>query len=225
MKEDYPIKYNTPSKEDKIFNWIEKYYKWVIIGLLIFGGLAFYFAACKSNPVTPAITIPTKQVVKQVNKSEEILTKRVDSLQASQKGLVTKNVNLEKKLAAAQSKVKELAKIGALNFEPSKPAIGITDTSPQDYAADLTAAALTSDSLCNEVVSNLHQQITLKDSTITLQDEKYNVLRQGFDQVVKNDSANAGIAKYYKGKYKWGKVKEFGFIAAIIALAAKLIFK
>jgi hypothetical protein len=221
-----PKRYSTPAKEDKIFNWIEKYYKWVIIGLLIFGSLAFYFAACKSDAVTQAIIIPTKQVVKQVNKSEEMLTKRVDSLQAIIKTRDSKILSLEQARKVNKDKFNEV--VNRSQIPPVQGTCTDEDIEHQtgsEYTEEIKQAAVNVIAGDDEIIDSLHLQVGSYISQLAIQDEKYSVLKKGFEQVVQNDSINAAAAKSLNKKLKWQKLKTGFVIGAAIGVIGKILIK
>lgn len=170
---------------------------------------------------------PTKTqiIVRETKANTEGYQKKIDTLETRATIYFTRATEAEKRLYAAQQENKRLAKVS--NSTPLKsniPADSSNEPINDTYSAQISEAAATSDSICNEVITDLHNSIYTKDSIITFQELKYQGLQGGFNQLIQNDQLKDLQIKSINKKLKWQKVQNIGF-KAIAATVVALVIK
>ncbi len=198
--------------------------------LLLLTGIVLYYSKCVPDPVQPSIEKPTKEIVKEQAATDKAFDYQLENLLSAQKQLLTENDNLEKKLAIAQQKNRDLG--ASVLATRAKNALVQTDTSKvfeidhdSEYTQDLIAGAADSDSLCNESIQGLNKIIENKDSQLTVSTLRNVALHNSFDQVISNEFQKDAAIKSLNKKLKWQKVKGIAASALLVAAAVKIFVK
>lgn len=200
--------------------------------ILFFAGCAVFilivilsFSTCDKTVQIGPTSAEIKQEVKEAVQPAD---HKIDSLEKERKELVKVAKSLSEKLLLAQyenkrlrAKVSNSIPLGELKIEPSSN----DGYNPQDNTdlVEITTAAAASDSICNEVIANLQDQLINSDSVSFQKDIKIAAYKTGFEKMGEVVTAREYDIKQLNKKLKWQKVQNIGLKAVIIGAAALII--
>lgn len=206
---------------------ITKFLKEYKAEVLLFAGIIVFFwlvsmgvKSCQSEPYPGDV----KQITKRVEQEVKPADTRLNALYKDKKVLEEKNKTLEQKLYAAQLENKRLrnsSKSSGLNENNFTPTISEMETVSD--CTEISNAAAASDSLCNEVINNLHAEIITQDSISFYKDIKISVLNKGLDDAVNNSLQKDEVIKSINKKLKRQNVQNVGLKAVLIGAAVVII--
>ncbi len=174
-----------------------------IAALILFNG------NCK-KPVKPDV-IPVKEHVKTVEANEARIQPVVDSLENVVTELKVKETALVRTLANTQAENRRLSKFikvaeGIANGDGSTP---VVDSTYPELVNSLILNAELADSICNETIGNLHDQLNAQDATIVLKDSAYSLLRGSFNTAMVQQDILGEYNKQLKKQLKKKQVASF----------------
>lgn len=199
-------------------------FKFTIINKLIFVAIGFVICLLLWRPwetlITPAVLKPVEQIKQEIKEAVVPAEAKADSFNTVIRLLVKDNTTMEKNLWAAW---KENERLKTKLSQQGEAAVVISNGTAADFT-EVLQAATNSDSLCREVVGNLHQQIDAKDSVIFQKTVSNMALQKGFDDMVQNSMQKDAAMKQLNKKLKWQKVQAWGF-KGVAAAAVIFIIK
>jgi hypothetical protein len=158
------------------------------IGLVFGIFLSFLWGQMLIPEYKPAVTVKSpKQLQKEVTSSEAIYTKKADSLNSQNNKLADQLTNTKAALVIANAKTAQLQKeVFSLldrRFESHQKSDSHSDANCDSLAHTvpvLIAASQEKDSLYNSEVAVLESQVQNRDSTVALQQQQYQILKESF---------------------------------------------
>ncbi len=174
----------------------------------VIAALILFNDNCK-KPVKPVV-IPTKDQVKTVEDNEARIQPVIDSLENVVTELKSKETVLVKTLASTQAENRRLGAAikNSVTFEDGPIDYGYY-TQQQETINDLVANTELADSICNETIGNLHDQLRAKDATIVLKDSAYSMLRGSFNTAMVQQDILADYNKQLTKQLKRKQVASF----------------
>ncbi len=175
----------------------------VIAALILFNG------NCK-KPVKPVV-IPTKDQVKTVEDNEARIQPVIDSLENVVTELKSKETVLVKTLVSTQAENRRLSKFikTAESIANGSGETPTTDSTYPELVNSLILNAELADSICNETIGNLHDQLRAQDATIVLKDSAYSLLRGSFNTAMVQQDILADYNKQLTKQLKRKQVASF----------------
>jgi hypothetical protein len=187
----------------------------LILGCIM--GIAFtnLFKSCNDKPTFITPTVKATTLEKQVQKTEQDITTKETNLQKRQEKIQQELVQTKTALSKAKERNKELQTQVLDLLDQQSLAITNVDTSTTLQFSEPFASIVTDfidntntrDSLCDANILQLQEQVSNKDSTLQLQQEKYAQLKSAFNQSIQQQSLQEQETKFYKKKFKLQKVK------------------
>lgn len=190
---------------------------WIIFILVAIIATIFLFK-CNGKLVPKPETIRTKVQVEDVKKKESEILPNIDSLKYRIQILESDNYNKDINLKISQQRTRELAnKIKVIH--DTIPAINDNNYYTKEQVInDLIASSEKSDSICNDNIGNLNEQIVDYKKADSLKGQLYFSLRQSFDKSIEQQNILQGYSKKLETKIKWTRAGKFLWKgAAIIA--------
>jgi len=182
-----------------------------------------------------------QEVAAEANPAED----RIKALSQEKANLQTDNKTMEQKLFAAWQENKRLKAVSAKNAQAQKWSNSTTlksiendeielsgnpgqlegeqDFTPTVSISEIVAAAAISDSICNDVINNLHDQIGTQDSIDQQRQVQLAALNKGFEQMADNSLQKDQVIKAINKKLKWQKAQNLGLKAVVIAGAVFIL--
>lgn len=188
----------------------EKLFKRIILGMAIAIVILLFFTcrSCnKKDPEAPVITAPEK-IVHQVEDNERIYKAKFDSLNSINADLAETNSITLDQLQSAQARGRQLA--AALRRKlPGDTTIvaGGVDPTVNGSVEEYITNSEHRDTLCNNAIANLQDQVINRNQVITAKDTLYSRLRSSFDFTIAQQES---LIKYNKDLQKQIKRKKFG---------------
>lgn len=184
-----------------------------------------FLRGCGHTPTKPVI-IPAKKIIATVKQQEQLPDNKILAANTQLKILESKLTTLSQKLYAAQQQNRILANRQLL------PAIEAIDTIQEeypdhivDYVDMLVAAAASSDSICNDNISNLKLQLLQSDTAYNWQVVKYNMLKNNFELATTQQAILEQSNKDYRRALRRKKFSNVVWKAALIAAGGFIILK
>ena len=153
-----------------------------------------------------------------MKKKESEILPNIDSLKYRIQILESDNYNKDINLKISQQRTRELAnKIKVIH--DTIPAINDNNYYTKEQVInDLIASSEKSDSICNDNIGNLNEQIVDYKKADSLKGQLYFSLRQSFDKSIEQQNILQGYSKKLETKIKWTRAGKFLWKgAAIIA--------
>jgi hypothetical protein len=199
----------------------------LILGLII--GLAFsnLFKGCNDKPLIITPTVKATTLEKQVEQTEKDIAVKETTLQKEQEKIQKELVQTKTALSKAkqrnaqlQTQVLDLLDQQSLAITNEDTAVALQLNEPiTNTIIDFMENTNARDSLCNANIVQLQEQVSNKDSTLQLQQEKYAQLKSAFNQSLQQQTVLEQEAKFYKKKFKVQKVKSKLISAATLILS------
>jgi hypothetical protein len=195
----------------------------LILGCIM--GIAFtnLFKGCNDKPTFITPTVKATTLEKQVQKTEQDFA---TNLQKRQEKIQQELVQTKTALSKAKERNKELQTQVLDLLDQQSLAITNVDTSTTLQFSEPIASIVTDfidntntrDSLCDVNILQLQEQVSNRDSTLQLQQEKYTQLKSAFNQSIQQQTLQEQETKFYKRKFKLQKVKNKLLSAATLIL-------
>ncbi len=214
---------------------------WIAVG---FFACLLYVHSCQNvNDVLPVKTVAEikQEVAAEVNPAED----RIKALSQEKAKLVTDNKTMEQKLFAAWQENKRLKAVSAKNAQAQKWSNSTTlksiendeielsgnpgqlegeqDFTPTVSISEIVAAAALSDSICADVINNLHDQIGTQDSIEQQRLVQIAAFKKGLENMADNSLQKDAVIKGINKKLKWQKAQNLGLKAVVIAGAVFIL--
>jgi len=165
-----------------------------------------------------------QEVAAEVNPAED----RIKALLQERAKLVTDNKTMEQKLFAAWQENKRLKGIAGhfqqISDISTKSVEDFDGNSQQTDCSEIANAAALSDSICADVINNLHDQIGTQDSIDHQRQVQIAAFIKGLENMADNSLQKDAVIKGINKKLKWQKAQNLG-LKAIVITAAVFILK
>ena len=208
-----------PNMKAKILNTA----LWIAVG---FFACLLYVLSCQNvNDVLPVKSVAEikQEVATTVNPAED----RIKVLSQERAKLVTDNKTMEQKLFAAWQENKRLRSLKFKeNSEKIKEEIkegNYSDIPEGSGCTEIANAAALSDSICADVINNLHDQIGTQDSIDSERLVQIAAFKKGLENMADNSLQKDAIIKGINKKLKWQKAQNIGLKAVVIAGAVFIL--
>ena len=192
-------------------------------------GFAVCLLFCRPwEDITDVLPVKTLAEIKQevattVNPSED----KIKALSQERAKLVTDNKTMEQKLFAAWQENKRLRSLKFKeNSEKIKEEIkegNYSDIPEGSGCTEIANAAALSDSICADVINNLHDQIGTQDSIDSERLVQIAAFKKGLENMADNSLQKDVVIKAINKKLKWQKVQNLGLKAVVIAGAVFIL--
>ena len=196
---------------------------WIAVG---FFACLLYVLSCQNvNDVLPVKSVAEikQEVATTVNPSED----KIKALSQERAKLVTDNKTMEQKLFAAWQENKRLRSLKFKeNSEKIKEEIkegNYSDIPEGSGCTEIANAAALSDSICADVINNLHDQIGTQDSIDSERLVQIAAFKKGLENMADNSLQKDAIIKGINKKLKWQKAQNIGLKAVVIAGAVFIL--
>jgi len=196
---------------------------WIAVG---FFACLMYVHSCKNvNDVLPVKTVAEikQEVAAEVNPSED----KIKALLQERAKLQTDNKTMEQKLFAAWQENKRLRSLKVKeNSEKIKEEIkegNYSDIPEGSGCTEIANAAALSDSICADVINNLHDQIGTQDSIDQQRLVQIAAFKKGLENMADNSLQKDEVIKGINKKLKWQKAQNLGLKAVVIAGAVFIL--
>ena len=196
---------------------------WIAVG---FFACLMYVHSCKNvNDVLPVKTVAEikQEVAAEVNPAED----KIKALLQERAKLQTDNKTMEQKLFAAWQENKRLRSLKVKeNSEKFKEEIkegNYSDIPEGSGCTEIANAAALSDSICADVINNLHDQIGTQDSIDSERLVQIAAFKKGLENMADNSLQKDVVIKAINKKLKWQKVQNLGLKAVVIAGAVFIL--
>jgi len=196
---------------------------WIAVG---FFACLMYVHSCKNvNDVLPVKTVAEikQEVAAEVNPAED----KIKALLQERAKLQTDNKTMEQKLFAAWQENKRLRSLKVKeNSEKIKEEIkegNYSDIPEGSGCTEIANAAALSDSICADVINNLHDQIGTQDSIDSERLVQIAAFKKGLEQMADNSLQKDAVIKAINKKLKWQKAQNLGLKAVVIAGAVFIL--
>ena len=196
---------------------------WIAVG---FFACLLYVLSCQNvNDVLPVKSVAEikQEVATTVNPAED----RIKVLSQEKAKLVTDNKTMEQKLFAAWQENKRLRSLKFKeNSEKIKEEIkegNYSDIPEGSGCTEIANAAALSDSICADVINNLHDQIGTQDSIDSERLVQIAAFKKGLENMADNSLQKDVVIKAINKKLKWQKVQNLGLKAVVIAGAVFIL--
>jgi len=196
---------------------------WIAVG---FFACLMYVHSCKNvNDVLPVKTVAEikQEVAAEVNPAED----KIKALLQERAKLQTDNKTMEQKLFAAWQENKRLRSLKVKeNSEKIKEEIkegNYSDIPEGSGCTEIANAAALSDSICADVINNLHDQIGTQDSIDSERLVQIAAFKKGLEDMADNSLQKDAIIKGINKKLKWQKAQNLGLKAVVIAGAVFIL--
>jgi hypothetical protein len=202
-----------------------KYYFFTFaLGLLLGLFLSFMYSTAGKLPVQVAKATAPKQLQAQVFKNEYLFIKKADSfqrksVQLQQELILTKN---ELKTAKEKNASLHVAIYKLLDKEADKPLEHSSEIDCDSLVVlvdDLMQTSVIKDSLYDDTVINLEQQVSNKDSTISVKERQYTELKAAFNMSIEGQKQLTTENKLLTKDIKKQKRKSKIISAALLILS------
>jgi len=196
---------------------------WIAVG---FFACLMYVLSCQNvNDFLPVKTVAEikQEVATEVNPAED----RIKALSQEKAKLQTDNKTMEQKLFAAWQENKRLRSLKFKeNSEKIKEEIkegNYSDIPEGSGCTEIANAAALSDSICADVINNLHDQIGTQDSIDSERLVQIAAFKKGLENMADNSLQKDVVIKAINKKLKWQKVQNLGLKAVVIAGAVFIL--
>jgi len=196
---------------------------WIAVG---FFACLMYVHSCKNvNDVLPVKTVAEikQEVAAEVNPAED----KIKALLQERAKLQTDNKTMEQKLFAAWQENKRLRSLKVKeNSEKIKEEIkegNYSDIPEGSGCTEIANAAALSDSICADVINNLHDQIGTQDSIDSERLVQIAAFKKGLENMADNSLQKDAVIKAINKKLKWQKAQNLGLKAVVIAGAVFIL--
>ena len=196
---------------------------WIAVG---FFACLMYVHSCQNvNDVLPVKTVAEikQEVAAEVNPAED----KIKALLQERAKLQTDNKTMEQKLFAAWQENKRLRSLKVKeNSEKIKEEIkegNYSDIPEGSGCTEIANAAALSDSICADVINNLHDQIGTQDSIDQQRQVQIAAFKKGLEDMADNSLQKDAVIKAINKKLKWQKVQNLGLKAVVIAGAVFIL--
>ena len=208
-----------PNMKAKILNTA----LWIAVG---FFACLLYVLSCQNvNDVLPVKSVAEikQEVATTVNPAED----RIKVLSQERAKLQTENKTMEQKLFAAWQENKRLRSLKFKeNSEKIKEEIkegNYSDIPEGSGCTEIANAAALSDSICADVINNLHDQIGTQDSIDSERLVQIAAFKKGLENMADNSLQKDQVIKGINKKLKWQKAQNLGLKAMVIAGAVFIL--
>ena len=181
---------------------------WVIVILVAIIAAIFLFK-CNGKPVPKPEVIPTKVQVAEAKKLPDSLKPILDSLRQTLKKRDFKIAEISQARLLAQADANSWRKVALALDTAGKGKSDNEYYTQQQVIANLVSLGEVSDSLCNDNIDSLNEQISDYKRTDSLKDKLYFSLRQSFDKSIEQQNILQGYSKKLETKIKWTKAGKF----------------
>jgi len=180
-------------------------------------------------------------VAAEVNPAED----KIKALLQERAKLQTDNKTMEQKLFAAWQENKRLKAVSSKNAQAEKWSNSTTlksiendeielsgnpgqlegeqDFTPTVSISEIVAAAALSDSICADVINNLHDQIGTQDSIDQQRLIQIAAFKKGLENMADNSLQKDQVIKGINKKLKWQKAQNLGLKAIVITAAVFIV--
>lgn len=196
---------------------------WIAVG---FFACLLYVNSCQNiNDFLPVKTVAEikQEVATTVNPSED----KIKALSQERAKLQADNKTMEQKLFAAWQENKRLRSLKFKeNSEKIKEEIkegNYSDIPEGSGCTEIANAAALSDSICADVINNLHDQIGTQDSIDSERLVQIAAFKKGLENMADNSLQKDAIIKGINKKLKWQKAQNLGLKAVVIAGAVFIL--
>ena len=196
---------------------------WIAVG---FFACLLYVLSCQNvNDVLPVKSVAEikQEVATTVNPAED----RIKALSQERAKLQADNKTMEQKLFAAWQENKRLRSLKVKeNSEKFKEEIkegNYPDIPEGSDCTEIANAAALSDSICADVINNLHDQIGTQDSIDSERLVQIAAFKKGLENMADNSLQKDAIIKGINKKLKWQKAQNLGLKAVVIAGAVFIL--
>jgi len=196
---------------------------WIAVG---FFACLMYVHSCKNvNDVLPVKTVAEikQEVAAEVNPAED----KIKALLQERAKLQTDNKTMEQKLFAAWQENKRLRSLKFKeNSEKIKEEIkegNYSDIPEGSGCTEIANAAALSDSICADVINNLHDQIGTQDSIDSERLVQIAAFKKGLENMADNSLQKDAVIKGINKKLKWQKAQNLGLKAIVITAAVFIV--
>ena len=208
-----------PNMKAKILNTA----LWIAVG---FFACLLYVLSCQNvHDVLPVKSVAeiTQEVATTVNPAED----KIKALSQERAKLQADNKTMEQKLFAAWQENKRLRSLKFKeNSEKIKEEIkegNYSDIPEGSGCTEIANAAALSDSICADVINNLHDQIGTQDSIDSERLVQIAAFKKGLENMADNSLQKDVVIKAINKKLKWQKVQNLGLKAVVIAGAVFIL--
>jgi hypothetical protein len=188
---------------------------WIILILVAIIAAIFLFK-CNGKPVPKPETIPTKIQAQEVTKFIDSLKPVVDSLQQALKKRDSKISEISQARLLAQADANHWRSIAKSLDTTGHNTVDNDYYTQQQVIHELVVKGETSDSLCNDNIDSLNEQIVDYKRTDSLKNQLYFDLRKAFDKSIEQQNILQGYSKKLETKIKWTKAGKFLWKGAAI---------
>jgi hypothetical protein len=188
---------------------------WVILILVAIIAAIFLFK-CNGKPVPKPETIPTKVQVQQADKLPNLLQPVVDSLSKQLKKRDSKIAEISQARLIAQADANHWRSIAKSLDTTGHTTVDNEYYSKQQVIDELVQKGEIADSVCNDNIDSLNEQIADYKHTDSLKNQLYFDLRQSFDKSIEQQNILQGYSKKLETKIKWTKAGKFLWKGAAI---------
>ena len=196
---------------------------WIAVG---FFACLLYVLSCQNvNDVLPVKSVAEikQEVATTVNPAED----RIKVLSQERAKLQADNKTMEQKLFAAWQENKRLRSLKFKeNSEKIKEEIkegNYSDIPEGSGCTEIANAAALSDSICADVINNLHDQIGTQDSIDSERLVQIAAFKKGLENMADNSLQKDQVIKGINKKLKWQKAQNIGLKAVVIAGAVFIL--
>jgi len=196
---------------------------WIAVG---FFACLLYVNSCQQvNDVLPVKTVAEikQEVAAEANPAED----RIKALSQEKANLQTDNKTMEQKLFAAWQENKRLRSLKFKeNSEKIKEEIkegNYSDIPEGSGCTEIANAAALSDSICADVINNLHDQIGTQDSIDSERLVQIAAFKKGLENMADNSLQKDAVIKGINKKLKWQKAQNLGLKAIVITAAVFIV--
>lgn len=201
------------------------------IGLLFGIFLSFLWGQMLIPDYKPVATVESpEQLKKEVASSEGTYAEKADSLNKQNKQLVFELSNTKAALAAANTKTaglhKEVFSLLDRRFEMQQKSDSHFDASCDSLASTipiLIAASKEKDSLYNSEVADLESQVKNRDSSVALQQQQHQVLKESFTKSMEAQTVLANENKALIKTVKQQRTKGKLLSAVLLVLSGAVV--
>jgi hypothetical protein len=198
----------------------------LILGCIM--GVAFtnLFKGCNDKPTVTTPTVKAITLEKQVQLTEKDIAVKETALLKQQEKIQRELVQTKTALSKAkkrntqlQTQVLDLLDQQSLAIVNVDTASTLQLTEPiTNTITDFIENSSIRDSICDANIIQLQEQVSNKDSTLQLQQEKYIQLKSAFNQSLQQQTLLEQETKFYRKKFKLQKVKSKLISAATLIL-------
>jgi hypothetical protein len=202
-----------------------KYYLFTFaLGLLLGLFLSFMYSTVGKLPVQVAKATAPKQLQAQVSNNEHLFIKKADSFQK-------KSVQLQHELILTKKELKTAKEKNASLHVAIYKLLDKTADKPLEYSnemncdslvvlvGDLMQTSVLKDSLYDDTVINLEQQVSNKDSTISVKERQYTELKAAFTRSIEGQEQLMAVNKLLTKEVKKQKTKSKLTSAALLIIS------